>query len=603
MEAMLMKKRNLWKWMIRLTCIACMVFSIFAVYAEEETETPPEGSASEKEADSSAEEKTAEEAASLQEEMPQAVKEYDLWVSGVRVTELNQADILGDQTASYEEREEYDLPVRILTLRNADLEVKDLSGECGEAISAAICTRDDLTIRLESDSEIHASFDLPDDQKIAGIALFHSAGGKSVRIEGGKTLSVSLSVPGGSNAAGILLSEGKNAMNNVTVYKSNLSITLTSEDSAAILRGIDGDETYVTEGSVTVDCENASELACIRTVYANLNDSSITLTCQEGAKGYGIYNRSRSMFQSGTHVIGSSDVTMDTAFCEDGIGGYGENGAELLLFDTSALEISASSAALHYDEIHDKDGRGVLLRKTLSDKEVPEIFEEGEMTEKVSDQYRYVCMPKDKRRYTLVSADKTWRKESGKPARFTWKNTEEDQNTYARFAVLMFDETELEESCYFKEEGSLKIELLPAFLETITAGEHIVQAVFSDGLSETAQFTVEEKKPEPTSSPSEGSSSSISDSENRSGSVITCQMAGYPQGYAWNESAKACEMGTLDDMGVFHPSSADGRNKAESVRKYASVNTGDKGVRGSLITLITALLAALLSGTILKKYS
>lgn len=36
--------------------------------------------------------------------------------------------------------------------------------------------------------------------------------------------------------------------------------------------------------------------------------------------------------------------------------------------------------------------------------------------------------------------------------------------------------------------------------------------------------------------------------------VVTCQMAGYPQNYAWNEAAKACQPGWLDEQAVFHPS-------------------------------------------------
>jgi hypothetical protein len=31
-------------------------------------------------------------------------------------------------------------------------------------------------------------------------------------------------------------------------------------------------------------------------------------------------------------------------------------------------------------------------------------------------------------------------------------------------------------------------------------------------------------------------------------------MAGYPQNYAWNEAAKACQPGWLDEQAVFHPS-------------------------------------------------
>ena len=50
--------------------------------------------------------------------------------------------------------------------------------------------------------------------------------------------------------------------------------------------------------------------------------------------------------------------------------------------------------------------------------------------------------------------------------------------------------------------------------------------------------------------------------------VVTCQMAGYTENYAWNEAAKACQPGYIDDFGVFH-------SLAESSARYYVPNTAD----------------------------
>ena len=39
--------------------------------------------------------------------------------------------------------------------------------------------------------------------------------------------------------------------------------------------------------------------------------------------------------------------------------------------------------------------------------------------------------------------------------------------------------------------------------------------------------------------------------------AFTCQDAGYPAGYAWNEKVRACQPGYLDASGKFHPEKAD----------------------------------------------
>ncbi len=79
--------------------------------------------------------------------------------------------------------------------------------------------------------------------------------------------------------------------------------------------------------------------------------------------------------------------------------------------------------------------------------------------------------------------------------------------------------------------------------------------------------------------------------------VVTCQMAGYPANYAWNESVKACQPGYLDNNGVFHLTTGN-TNKRVGV-----VNTSDKGIGGTIAALISSTIAAIAAAYALKKWN
>lgn len=96
-----------------------------------------------------------------------------------------------------------------------------------------------------------------------------------------------------------------------------------------------------------------------------------------------------------------------------------------------------------------------------------------------------------------------------------------------------------------------------------------------------------------TTAPKENTKSSVPSAKTAGVSVVTCQMAGYPADYAWNESAKACQPGYIDANGVF---------RSTGTAKQAVVNTYDKGIRGSVITLITATVSAIIAAYLLKKF-
>ena len=75
--------------------------------------------------------------------------------------------------------------------------------------------------------------------------------------------------------------------------------------------------------------------------------------------------------------------------------------------------------------------------------------------------------------------------------------------------------------------------------------------------------------------------------------VVTCQMAGYPAGYAWNEAAKACQPGFLDNAGVFH---------GTAVRKAGVPNTYDKGLKGSFFSLMASIIVGISAAYALRRY-
>ena len=107
---------------------------------------------------------------------------------------------------------------------------------------------------------------------------------------------------------------------------------------------------------------------------------------------------------------------------------------------------------------------------------------------------------------------------------------------------------------------------------------------FSDGEA-TAVFNIVEKKPDRKSS--DGGSSDKKPTT-PTDNVVTCQMAGYPANYAWNESAKACQAGYIDANGTFRP-----------YRNRVIPNTYDGGLMRFVWMNAISLILALACGTIL----
>ncbi len=187
--------------------------------------------------------------------------------------------------------------------------------------------------------------------------------------------------------------------------------------------------------------------------------------------------------------------------------------------------------------------------------------------------------------YAIVADAQDWTKGSSSNLTVTFKGKFADDKTYEKWNQrVLIDGAEIATSSYDDKAGSLVIDLKPAYLETLSTGKHTISVTFSDG-SASGTFNIKAKS-------SSGGGSSKPDK--KTDNVVTCQMAGYPANYAWNEATKACQPGYLDNNGVFHP--------ASNGKKSAVPNTYDRGMRGSVISLTVSTITAIIAAFLLKKY-
>ena len=113
----------------------------------------------------------------------------------------------------------------------------------------------------------------------------------------------------------------------------------------------------------------------------------------------------------------------------------------------------------------------------------------------------------EKKIYKLVSgADGTWTKGNTSPLPFTFKSTVDNSETFDHFSGVKVDGKSVPEKdasgntnwiAKRGSDGSVIIELQPAYLETLSVGKHKLTASFDDGNDVTAEFTVKEKYTSP----------------------------------------------------------------------------------------------------------
>ena len=206
----------------------------------------------------------------------------------------------------------------------------------------------------------------------------------------------------------------------------------------------------------------------------------------------------------------------------------------------------------------------------------PTVTEKGEETRGCKGCDETESREIDKVTYSIVKGNGlTWIKGSTGTADFEFKRSYENKDT-SHTAFDLFTEVQIDGKAvtdFTKEQGSVITKINASYMNTLSVGGHTVTAKFSDGGTVTSDFTVKDKPVKPTDH------------------VVTCQMAGFPENYAWNEAAKACQPGYIDANGVFR-----------STARTSVPNTYDKGVAGDMTALLTSMLTAMLSAILLRRH-
>ncbi|MBE6128212.1 MAG: hypothetical protein E7185_02945 [Erysipelotrichaceae bacterium] len=124
-----------------------------------------------------------------------------------------------------------------------------------------------------------------------------------------------------------------------------------------------------------------------------------------------------------------------------------------------------------------------------------EVAEDGEWTAEA--ETRSIPKPAEVN-YRVTEGDgSTWTRGSGDMV-FRFKRNTEDETTFSHFIGIRVDGNDVAASNYTAEAGSVIIRLHPQYLNTLSVGEHVLTALFDDGSSDTAHFTITEPKKDDT---------------------------------------------------------------------------------------------------------
>ena len=186
--------------------------------------------------------------------------------------------------------------------------------------------------------------------------------------------------------------------------------------------------------------------------------------------------------------------------------------------------------------------------------------------------------------YVYAGNNQTWMKGSNGNLEIIFKSDIKDSETFEKWTeTVVIDGKTVSPASYNAREGSLIVDLKAAYLDTLAVGRHDISVEFSDG-SAAAVFNITEKK-------SSGGGSSPTKPSAPADNVVTCQMAGYPAHYSWNEAAKACQPGYIDVTGNFRPYRSSGSMVP---------NTRDGGLAGYAVTFTISIITAFFCGLLLS---
>ncbi len=167
-------------------------------------------------------------------------------------------------------------------------------------------------------------------------------------------------------------------------------------------------------------------------------------------------------------------------------------------------------------------------------------------------------LPGDDISYASGSGDRSWTKGSQEALSFTFHRSQDDAATFGHFTGLTVDNQDLPQGFYSARSGSVMIELLPDYLESLAVGTHTLQPTFNDGEAVAVDFTIVE-----TSKPDDGSEDKPDDN------------GGKPDtGDNGKSDADDNRKSDADGTGK---SDADGNGKSDSGASGSNASSGDSG--------------------------
>ena len=135
--------------------------------------------------------------------------------------------------------------------------------------------------------------------------------------------------------------------------------------------------------------------------------------------------------------------------------------------------------------------------------------------------YKARYLPQNKGYYNVVEGEGTgYREGTGGSLIFVFKRTVDDETAFDHFIGIMVDGKAMVHGIpltpgrqYIAQRGSVIIELLPEFLNTLSAGSHTITACFDDGDDVDVHFTVSGTKESSTEKPAEAPTEATRNSE------------------------------------------------------------------------------------------
>ncbi|MBR2676757.1 MAG: hypothetical protein IKE28_07595 [Solobacterium sp.] len=366
-----------------------------------------------------------------------------------------------------------------------------------------------------------------------------------------------------------------NAMNesNNTTSSAIDPISITIKDS--IVEATSGDASY----SFAFFTPGAIDIMFVTS--EGVTNSRIRATAGRGSEGNNI------AILGNINVIGNGTLIAEAIEGDYGIGLAGFLSAT----DDSVISLKGSKQAIYYpDEKFEPDvgTRSIFVSDSTSDPEKLVLWKGGDLR---SEDIHWITVGTvEKSNYVVIDGgDASWTEGGTSPLSIEIDNTDTSsgaEDPFDHFVDAYVDNTKLTKDVdYTLDHGSVIINLQPSYLKNLSAGWHTLRAVFNNSDDVISRFNIIKNS-------SGGGNSSSKSSNSNTSSVVTCQMAGYPNGYAWNEAAKACQPGYIDNNGVFHSYSTAARRTVPK--------TADEGV-SPFYLMILMLFGASGLGLLLKK--